>query len=803
MSAAATTDRPAERTPRVVPGDEIGDGVLGVELSLLVLAVGTAASFNRLFLGWDFLSRLAPSLVLAWAISAALRRLRVPAGAALAVHLVTGVVALTVQFAPGTHVAGLPTFHTLEVLGAAIEQSFADFSELVAPVPSTDGFLVVIAACLWVFAFFSDTAAVRYRGTAQAVIPHVAVFGSVAILARSSGRAAATLMFGGALVLYAVAVQSRAARSRRWVTGHRRRGTTALVAATALVSLGALVAGAAIAPIAVGDRDPVVDLRRVGRGAGPRTVVSPFVSIGSLLGPRSDDVVFRVEADAPAYWRLTSLEEFDESRQIWVSSGTYSPARNDLADAGPDAGRPLSQTYEVTGLGGLWLPGAFTPTRIDSDHAVSFDHSSASIILRDDVEGPVRYRLESWIADVEQARRNARPSDRAPADPVHLEVPELSGEVRDAITEATVGARTDFERMIALQDWFRTRFAYDEAVDYSAETDALAAFLEQRRGFCQQFSSAFALMARALGLPSRVAVGFTPGDPEPVDGGATQYVVRGRHAHAWPEVHLAGIGWVPFEPTPQRGDPQSSRHTGVAPAQAEAPATSMSTTSTTAPDDPASAAGSSVPGTATTTAADRSPTDRRVGDTGDAIDGGWLLLVVVALGGGVGVLALVRRGRREVAHSTPERAAVAGAWRRALDALARRGVRPSPSETPLELAERVARIVTSTQSRVGGSDAGGADAGGADAGLDRTATGADDVGTRAARQELVDAMATLARLETEARYGPERRGSEWSAAAAAAAEQVRASIGVVPQQRGQSSSERRMRSRARVPAPLK
>ena len=120
--------------------------------------------------------------------------------------------------------------------------------------------------------------------------------------------------------------------------------------------------------------------------------------------------------------------------------------------------------------------------------------------------------------------------------------------------DVVAGADGPMAQMLALQHWFRSEFDYDEDVDYSDRSDPLAAFIEERRGFCQQFSSAFALFARALGLPSRVAVGFTPGDATSDATGALEFVVRGRHAHAWPEVHFAGVGekrlllaWAPLQ----------------------------------------------------------------------------------------------------------------------------------------------------------------------------------------------------------------------------------------------------------------
>ena len=75
-------------------------------------------------------------------------------------------------------------------------------------------------------------------------------------------------------------------------------------------------------------------------------------------------------------------------------------------------------------------------------------------------------------------------------------------------------------------------------------------FLSERRGFCVQFATAYAVMARTLGIPTRVAVGFTPG--ESVGDGT--YVVSSHDAHAWPEIWLAGIGWTHmFDPTPPAG----------------------------------------------------------------------------------------------------------------------------------------------------------------------------------------------------------------------------------------------------------
>ncbi|MGH2719586.1 MAG: DUF4129 domain-containing transglutaminase family protein, partial [Actinomycetota bacterium] len=92
-------------------------------------------------------------------------------------------------------------------------------------------------------------------------------------------------------------------------------------------------------------------------------------------------------------------------------------------------------------------------------------------------------------------------------------------------------------------------------VQAGSSSDYLYTFLTQtRRGYCEQFAGAMAVMLRTLGIPARVAVGFLPGNATATTAaGMTSYTVTGDDAHAWPEAYFAGIGWVRFEPTPRQG----------------------------------------------------------------------------------------------------------------------------------------------------------------------------------------------------------------------------------------------------------
>ena len=125
----------------------------------------------------------------------------------------------------------------------------------------------------------------------------------------------------------------------------------------------------------------------------------------------------------------------------------------------------------------------------------------------------------------------------------------------------TLGAATDFERAWLLQYWFRDSgaFVYSTQVSTGHGVLDLEAWLTEptslnyRTGYCEQFAASMAVLGRAIGIPSRVVWGFTPGRVQTQADGTEVIVVRDNNAHAWVEMWMDGFGWVKFDPTP-RGD---------------------------------------------------------------------------------------------------------------------------------------------------------------------------------------------------------------------------------------------------------
>ena len=136
----------------------------------------------------------------------------------------------------------------------------------------------------------------------------------------------------------------------------------------------------------------------------------------------------------------------------------------------------------------------------------------------------------------------------------------MPSSIVDTARDVTASARTDYDKALALQDYLRTGggFRYSEtapvADDYDGNgLDVVATFLERKAGYCVHFASAMAVMARTIGIPSRIAVGYAPGRITGVEGGKTVYTNTSDDLHAWTELFFEGAGWVRFDPTTSIG----------------------------------------------------------------------------------------------------------------------------------------------------------------------------------------------------------------------------------------------------------
>ncbi|MEA2001741.1 MAG: DUF3488 and transglutaminase-like domain-containing protein [Actinomycetota bacterium] len=325
---------------------------------------------------------------------------------------------------------------------------------------------------------------------------------------------------------------------------------------------------------------------------------NPFIGIQQSLVSNSDEPVFsaHVTGDLPAadmYFRLLTLETYD-GNQFYASP----PATGSLDDRpwvdpchqwnGPAI--PVTIDVEIDRLRMSWLPAPATPTiwrstqelgdrvrvrhvdgALSLDGAVSYSGMQYSL----DVEIP-QVDLNTLVADADgvltatfataaangEIVPNPQPVESfraAPPDPErHVGLPAddslRTGDLRSLAGAVTAGAESVFERGLYLEAWFHSNaFRYSVDVEPGLEGNGVAAWLLDsespiyRTGNAEHYATAMAVLARTLDIPSRVVLGFAPG--EPTDGGTV--VLRDRDAHAWVELWVPQHGWVAFDPTPR------------------------------------------------------------------------------------------------------------------------------------------------------------------------------------------------------------------------------------------------------------
>ncbi|MGL6279041.1 MAG: transglutaminaseTgpA domain-containing protein, partial [Gaiella sp.] len=310
-------------------------------------------------------------------------------------------------------------------------------------------------------------------------------------------------------------------------------------------------------------------------------------SYGGIQFPREPTVVLRVEGPRRAmYWRASTLDTFAGDR--WIENlyprQIAPPGRLPDDPLLPAAARRpsgwLAQEIEIAALDDDRVIGAAQPMRIEAPFERTYYLSGGVMAANRRLGRGESYTVWSYAPAPTPGELAASPA-RYPSDTArYLELgrarlPSFGTRDRDATVERVLrddrypdlapyaplwrqarrlaaGTGAPYVATLAIERWLRREggFVYDERpVAPPAGTPALVHFATVgRAGYCQHYAGTMALMLRLLGIPARVAVGFSSG--ERVDDA---WVVTDYDAHAWVEVWLAGHGWLPFDPTPGRG----------------------------------------------------------------------------------------------------------------------------------------------------------------------------------------------------------------------------------------------------------
>jgi TgpA N-terminal domain/Transglutaminase-like superfamily/Domain of unknown function (DUF4129) len=515
-------------------------------LALAGLLAGASLSLSRLYAGNAWLLPTWLTMAAALGLAAVLRRLGVGQLLSLVAMAAGFVVVGGILLFPDTLLVVVPTRQTLAEMTSSASAALTAVSEQAAPVQVTTEFVLLTCAGAWAVATAADGLAFRARQPLLALVPALGLFVFPAVIRPTSPAWYTAWFLLGVAGLLLFEGRARLATWGRWVSSPRSRpGAGWRLPMTPAAQTGrwlALAAGLCALTVpwllpGYGQQG-VLDVKK-GAGSDTGVALNPFISMRTRLTAQEDVPMFRARTTQRERWRLMVYDRFDGTDFAQSSD----PRANLVDFKGPIPGdqdpdlpaTQVTQEVEIQELGSFWLPAATTPVRADAGRPVLANETFAALTINQRLRKGFRYTVVSQVPDIEAGDLEGPVDYRDyPQLAPYLETGTLDREVReraDAVVQAKK-ATTPFDKALAIQDYLRS-----SEFRYNLNVPALSAGGNQLRRF----------LTHQVGVPSRVAVGFTSG--EIVDNDWVQ--VTTHDAHAWPELWFPKAGWVPFEPTPR------------------------------------------------------------------------------------------------------------------------------------------------------------------------------------------------------------------------------------------------------------
>ncbi|GGQ49389.1 transglutaminase family protein [Kitasatospora griseola] len=518
---------------------------------------------------------LAPHGLLMIAVAAGagagLRALPLPRPLVLPLQLLAVVYVLMLTTVQSAMTVGvLPGPAAFDALSTRLAAGGSDIQEYAIPAPTTDGLRLIVVGSVALVAVLVDALAVTYRRAAAAGLPLLALYSVGCGLAGSPGGMWLWFLFAAAgyLILLYTEGQDRLTRWGRVFhgtgrsavalsNGGRRVGLIALATALLLPALLPSAGSGLFGGLGGGAGNG----NGTGNGPGDERSLNLVVALTANLRSNDDTELLRFSTDAAdadqLYLRVAALSEFDgEEWKVGNQSGeplpTTLPAPEGLA-AGV-ATNPIRTNVRISDrLGATWLPMPYPVSWVEMPSIQNwrFDRTGRTVVaVNGQKTNGLSYSVGSVTVNPDASQlRSAAP---APEDITkrYLGLPaNLPAVVGETARKITANANNPYDQAVALQQYFtKGDFTYNTKIEPRTGPDAIAKFLQDKEGFCVHFAATMAAMSRSLGIPARVAIGFTPGT-----GDGSNRIVRSSNYHAWPELYFSGLGWMRFEPTPNRG----------------------------------------------------------------------------------------------------------------------------------------------------------------------------------------------------------------------------------------------------------
>ena len=279
-------------------------------------------------------------------------------------------------------------------------------------------------------------------------------------------------------------------------------------------------------------------------------------------GPElSEQVILQIETDPaaaslpyPLHWRSHTYDQY--TGRGWLTSSPttvdYRPGQT-ITDPGPLPHLLLHQNVRAAPSTGGLLFAAGAPISVDREVQVSWrtapDEEQPGDSFGAVVESNV-YQALSWLPDLSESElRQAGETYPAEVEERYLQLPEnVSDRVRDLAHELVREAETPYDQATALQSYLRgLPYTLDLPAPPAGREISDYFLFELQTGYCDYYATSMVVLARAVGLPARLVVGYISNRPP--DPGSDLLLISAADAHSWVEIYFAGSGWVEFEPT--------------------------------------------------------------------------------------------------------------------------------------------------------------------------------------------------------------------------------------------------------------
>ncbi|WP_341940437.1 transglutaminaseTgpA domain-containing protein [Microbacterium sp. LWH10-1.2] len=683
-----------------------------LDLGASALLVGVSmVGFWPTFAGGSYLPAAIGGILLGLAISAvaAWRRwgILIIAGLTVAAYFVFGgALAL-----PHTTLLGVvPTLDTLQRLALGTVTSWKQMLTTVAPVAAADGHLIVPFLLALVGTVLTASLALRLSRVAWALIPAGALLMLVIVL----GTPEPAFPLAQGLVFAVMAIAWLALR-QLWAPQNDAVSVSEVDSSRATqMRMRRLIAGAAVLVVAGGAG---IATSAVAAPAQPRHVFrdviippfnirdypSPLQSFRKNVRDEADETLFTVKGlPKGARIRIAVMDQYDGMVYNVTdggpdSSSAFAPLRSNMS---PEAeGVPVTLKVDIDRYNGVWVPDAGAVSAIDFTGGRAeelrrtgyYNAETGTAVVTSKLKKGDSYTIDTVMpAPLDDTQLADVDFGKVPL-PKQSNVPE---ELTSLASETVAGAESPIERVRALETFLAEGGFFSHGLEgevlsragHTAERISTLIGGDQMIGDDEQYAVAMALLAREVGIPARVVMGYYPdeereGDPE--------FAATGDDVHAWVEVNFEGVGWLTFNPTPPEDKVPNDQNTkpkvDPKPQVLQPPPP---------PQEPVD-----LPPTL--------PDDRKGEDETFNLAG--LIGIILAVGGiTLGILALLaspfivigawkaakRRSRRNAARASDR---ISGGWDELTDRAVDYGARVTPGGTRVEEAATVATALALPQ----------------------------------------------------------------------------------------------------------